>query len=322
MTNSAFVKDYYLANRPLVRGANVLPIDCTNAETITPLTFTNQILTPFLGWLATNPTKHPQYIILFPEIPSAVCVGLDCANGGSSVSYGLSTSMSGIQPFITSINMGLFDTTNDCVHYIDKLKSFGTNNQVLISASAGVYGNTNYYFDDTRNLDVASYPNAGGAARSGVLAANPMASVTYSNVVPDPGGLQGHITTGSNVAGYLSWSAHSALGSSYATNGYVTWSGSSGWWIIETIESFNGLREYGGQAFFLQWFSLGAFGGTNNYSKTPVGAVSHVYEPGGNWNDPATYFGLWEARKNFGICSWNSRKTPYFQAVGDPLVTK
>jgi len=100
------------------------------------------------------------------------------------------------------------------------------------------------------------------------------------------------------------------------------WNRSSGWWIIETIESFNGLREYGGQAFFLQWFSLGAFGGTNNYSKTPVGAVSHVYEPYGGVNDAAAYFGLWEARKNFGICSWNSRKTPYFQAVGDPLVTK
>ncbi len=121
-----------------------------------------------------------------------------------------------------------------------------------------------------------------------------------------------------------SWGAHSTVGYMDATEGHVTWSGSSGWWIIETVEPFNGLRHNSdsGQGFFLQWFTLGAFGGTNNYSKTPVGAVSHVYEPAGGWNDSAMYFGLWEARKNFGICSWNSRRTPYFQAVGDPLVTK
>ena len=71
------------------------------------------------------------------------------------------------------------------------------------------------------------------------------------------------------------------------------------------------------------WCFLGAFGTTNSYSKAPVGAVSHVYEPGLDCvNDPSAYFGLWEARKDFGICSWNSRRTPYFQAVGDPLVTK
>jgi len=70
------------------------------------------------------------------------------------------------------------------------------------------------------------------------------------------------------------------------------------------------------------WCFLGALGTTNSYSKAPVGAVSHVYEPAGGVNDAAAYFGLWEARKNFCICSWNSRRTPYFQAVGDPLVTK
>ncbi len=119
-------------------------------------------------------------------------------------------------------------------------------------------------------------------------------------------------------------SAHSSLTNEYPRNGAVMWNRSSGWWIIETIESFNGLRHNSDslQGFFLQWCSLGAFGGTNNYSKTPVGAVTHVYEPYGGVNVPATYFGLWEARKNFGICSWSSRRTPFFQAVGDPLVTK
>src|SRR5207245_6462188 len=54
----------------------------------------------------------------------------------------------------------------------------------------------------------------------------------------------------------------------YATNGYVTWSGSSGWWIIETMESFNVRGENGDQSFFLQCFTFGAVGVINYYWKT------------------------------------------------------
>jgi hypothetical protein len=102
---------------------------------------------------------------------------------------------------------------------------------------------------------------------------------------------------------------------------YVSWQGDSGWWIIETIESYNGQPWGGGMSNFYLWFSSGAFGGTN-YSNTPVGAVTHVDEPNGGWNDPYVYFGLWQAGKNFGMCAWNSQRTAYFQAVGDPLVSK
>ena len=65
--------------------------------------------------------------------------------------------------------------------------------------------------------------------------------------------------------------------------------GNSGWWVIETIESYNGQRSYAGLGgLFLRWFSGNAFGGTN-YSSTPVGAVSHVDEPGtDNVNDCST----------------------------------
>ena len=98
------------------------------------------------------------------------------------------------------------------------------------------------------------------------------------------------------------------------------WSGDSSWWIIETMESFNGQRSMG-QGNFTQWFGPMAFGGSN-YARTPVGAVSHTDEPYGGWNDPANYFGLWAQGKNFAICAWNSRGTPQFQAVGDPFVTR
>ena len=131
-----------------------------------------------------------------------------------------------------------------------------------------------------------------------------------------------HSTSKTNVGGYICWGAHSSLGGSYPTNGAVAWSGSSGWWIIETIESFNGIRGGYGQGNFTQWFSANAFGGTN-YSNTPVGAVSHTEEPSlGGVEDSATYFGLWSAGKYFAISAWNSKQTPYFQAVGDPFVTR
>jgi hypothetical protein len=150
---------------------------------------------------------------------------------------------------------------------------------------------------------------------------NAAASIVYTNVDDFGTNLTPHIRTGVNVAGYLCHGVHSALGSIYAINtNYVAWSGRSGWWIIETIESHNGwwYPEHGN---FIRWFSAGAFGGTG-YANTPVGAVSHTDEPGEGANKPEVYFGLWEAGKNFAVCAWTSRVTPHFQAVGDPLVAK
>jgi hypothetical protein len=105
-------------------------------------------------------------------------------------------------------------------------------------------------------------------------------------------------------------------------DGYVTWSGHSAWYLIETIESFNGMRYVSstGQGNFLQWFSASAFGGTN-YSNTPIGAACNTDEPyhiGGS--DPSVYFGLWASGKNLAISAWNSAVTPNYQVVGDPFV--
>jgi len=98
--------------------------------------------------------------------------------------------------------------------------------------------------------------------------------------------------------------------------------GNGGGWIIETFESYNGIHQITSQGTFLQWFSTNAFGGSK-YSNTPVGAVSHTDEPFIYYvNDSSIYFGLWATGKNFAICAWNSRRTPYFQAVGDPFVRR
>ena len=128
-----------------------------------------------------------------------------------------------------------------------------------------------------------------------------------------------------NVAGYISWGFHSSLGSDYAvtsnTNA-VKWAGNSAWYLVETLESFNGYATNFVSGTFIWWFSKAAFGGTN-YSNTPVGAVTHVDEPQlPGVNDFAIYFGLWAGGKNFAICAWNSRNTRYFQAVGDPFVER
>jgi len=214
--------------------------------------------------------------------------------------------------------------TNDCLKYIDKVTSFATNSpdKLVISASAGgLYTNTNYYFDNTRT-NIGLVPNVDGlnASNAVVNAGAAPASVIYTNVTDS--GLGSHITRGSNVAGYLSFGKYSSLGPNYATNSAIQWSGNSGCWIIETVESFNGLRIDPGYGTFIKWFSSNAFGGTD-YSNTPIGAVSHVDEPfEAGVNDAAIYFGSWAAGKNFAICAWASRLTPYFQAVGDPFVAK
>lgn len=102
----------------------------------------------------------------------------------------------------------------------------------------------------------------------------------------------------------------------------VSWTNKSGWWLIETIESANGQRYYGGLGLFLKWFSTNAFGGMN-YSNTPVGAVTHVDEPLlSGANDARTYFNMWTRGENFANCAWQSRNTRFFQAVGDPFVTR
>ena len=76
-----------------------------------------------------------------------------------------------------------------------------------------------------------------------------------------------------------------------------------------------------GQGGYWMWFSTNAFGSTN-YENTPVGAVTNTDEPLGATPPYPHYFNLWLAGKNFAICAWSARITPFFQAVGDPFVTR
>jgi hypothetical protein len=121
----------------------------------------------------------------------------------------------------------------------------------------------------------------------------------------------------------MSWGYHGGLVTGFPTNGWVRFYENSGWYIIQTIESYNGQwvpRD--SQTSFHDYFASNAFWGTN-YSHTPAGTVTHTDEPQ-NWGvaNSFVYFGYWQAKRNFAICAWSARKTANFQAVGDPFVTK
>jgi len=166
-TNSILIKDYYLAHRPMVSGANTLGISTSTGEIISYANFTNQVRAAYLDWLNQHPTERPQYIILFPDLPTRVWGdATDYHTISNSVAFGLYTASPGIAPFITSINMGLEvayyqDYTNDCIAYINKLASFGSNyaaGKLFISASARGYGNTNFVLDNLRHGPGFPYP--------------------------------------------------------------------------------------------------------------------------------------------------------------------
>jgi hypothetical protein len=212
---------------------------------------------------------------------------------------------------------------DECEAYIDKLAFISTNyspGRLIISANAGGYGDTNYYFDGIGGYP--SYPFALEAFQ-GVISNG----VSSSSVDYVPYGSSVHITQATNVAGYLSWGENGGLGSTYPIDRSIAFTGSSGWYVIETIESFNGqipIQQYP-QGNFTQWFADDAFCGTE-YSNTPVGGISNVEEPyaPGN-NNSSLYFGYWASGRVFAYCAWNSftldnqQYSKYLQVLGDPF---
>lgn len=342
--DSSACKDYYINHRPGFADANVLACNCTtygvgNVETISAGDLTNQIINPIINFILSKTNIH--YVVLMYDMPSRVDDGCSTGCPPPSVQHRISrcmqfppvfkyfgaidtgwpyyegsncpfvaTNYPGTTCLVTALNMA---TLADCEAYIDKVASMYRSN-VIISASEAGYANSTYYLDD--------YP--GGCpsdVAASIQAQNPNASITCSsNAV---------ITTGSCIRGYISRGMHSGeLRYTYAIDGSIRWLGSSNsWWIIETRESYNGMRDCGDsegqdQGCVARWFSASAWGGTN-YENTPVGAVSHVEEPlGVNVNIATAYFGMWEMGYLFSECAWASRHTACFQAIGDPLVRK
>ena len=128
------------------------------------------------------------------------------------------------------------------------------------------------------------------------------------------------------MVAYLTWGVYGGpdydneVSGDYSTNTSILFTGRSSWYLMQSIESFNGWR-ITSQGNFIRWFSYNAFGGSA-YANTPVGAITHVEEPGNQVDDSSIYFGLWAAGKYFSVCAWNARVDPAFQAIGDPLLAR
>ena len=128
----------------------------------------------------------------------------------------------------------------------------------------------------------------------------------------------------SSHVGYFSWGGHNnpPLGPDYAIDGTVRFGTNSQWYVITTIESFNGHRtdQYFGT--YVKWTQANAFGGTN-YSNTPVAMLVNSSEPGspGGVNGVPDLFALWESGRPFGNCAW-IRPNLVALAIGDPFVSR
>jgi hypothetical protein len=318
----------------MASNANSLGINCATNEGISWGNYTNTFVAPVVAWLSNNPTLRPQYVILFQDLPSRFT---NASGGTESVQFDLSAGNNAYYtnvdysknwtPFVTSINMNGVNGMSDCTAYIKHLTNTGALyvfNQPFLRPNPTTYFNTNWYFNDAGAGPCPPYFPIAILGVQGVEANGVSSSaVTYS---PTNGT---HITTGANVAGYYSWGADGGLGSGYPSS--ISFSGASAWYVIATVESYNGQRvPNSGECSFLQWFASNAFGGTS-YSTTPIGAISHVDEPYEDADNVFNYFGLWAAGKSFAICAWAGQIGTYpihgasdfwFQAIGDPFVTK
>jgi len=205
--------------------------------------------------------------------------------------------------------------TNDCIAYINKLVNMASNNpgQLFISASKSNCGNTNWYFDDTP----AQY-SFGYDAMIAVSNASPTSKIIYA--------WTNHIALATNVAGYFSGGYDRGLGGGFATNLSIIFVGNSGWYVMSTVDSYNGERSGDGfQSDFYSWFDSNAFGG-NDHSNTPVGAIIHVDEPSFNTESRAVFFGDWAGGKSLSASAWdalyNGNGLNHYECavVGDPFV--
>jgi hypothetical protein len=338
---STAVFNYYLANRPGVAAANTLGVDCsTNGignETYYITSYDSEFVTPVANWLA-NTNKRPQYVVLFQDLPTTVqyttntnvtypwfSVQYDL-NCGSNTLANLVDYSTNWHPYVTSINVDEMGSSNNCINYINKLTSMaGAATSLFISASATGYPNINWYFD---NVDDSPPGVADGSdCVAGVKTVNPTASIFTTS------GATNFTTRATNVAGYYTCSYDCVLTNcaTNAINGVITFSGNSGWYVMSTTDSYNGLLTNGynnDQWRYITWFCSNSFGSPNNYANTPVGAVVHVQEPfGSTIESRSVYFGDWAAGSSFGVTAWNSLlfydSFPYrCAAIGDPFVSK
>ncbi len=364
--DSETLKDYYLRERPGFDRANVLSVATTTDELVAEDNYREEIESPVVAWLLET-QKPIRYIVLLLDIPTRVH-GRVAAEDGSGTRYQIGDSVShrlmsafrergirdgetyfdeshqtspptyvgtpfslarfeGMTALVTHLNMGDLEAS---LAYVDKLKAFHNTGPLLHPPDDSHARNFFMEDHDAHNRLPANFfgHRYGERMKAGFARAGEM------NLIHHPKG-SGHITSGENVAFFGTLGRWGGRGADYAIDGQIEWGAQSDWWLMLSVESFNGQRvpaqRQGGEAHvfygpmdqgnFVDWFSAHAFGG-ENYSRTPVGAVCHVEEPTTAGVNDWGYLAMWYDGFTFAECAWASRRTRYFLAIGDPLVTR
>ncbi len=334
-SESVEMKNYYLANRPGFANANTLGINydtqkscagetvCLSGEAMHKYWFTETIGKPLTAWLQSHPDKKITTMILMRGIPNRfVNAAIPEAGLVGSIQNGIGTSFN---IFSTSLDMGSVEASKA---YIDKLKDmYGRmpSPKVLISSEGTGKQGSHYYIENVHDRLIPGLEGVGPAEVFNYNEAMKVHSSSAQVLFRARG--QQPFTQAENVLGYVGWAYWGKWGGNYAINGDVKFSGNSGWYLINTFESFNGMWTAGAvanenfQGNFIKWFSRNAFGGTN-YENTPVGAVTTIEEPSAAGKNGPGLFTCWDSGKPFIYCAWSSIQSPFFQGVGDPWVAK
>lgn len=348
-TDSVAVKDYYLSKRPGVAPINVIGIPVVTGDLISITDFNSTIRTPIMAWINANPTKPIKYIILARDIPSRISgfpvlvdqnqvksvqtrlenakkdLGLVGSSAKNYYDYNnidtitgpyIPSSFPGTLALITHMDMGTLAATKA---YIDKIASvhgtMTTPNFLVSGTNANVVGST-YFCEDSNNISGEWFYDAARQCNY-VTTRFPTTTTSQIRTYFEP-----YFTDISDVRGLHTWGVNGRNRNvSYATNGELEFTGKSNWYVLFTLESWNGIYHYqqpGQQGNFEDWFSPNAFGGTN-YSNTPVGTIVHTHEPGAG-AITAKFFYFWESGFNFADAAWAARRSPVIKVLGDPLL--
>jgi hypothetical protein len=250
-------------------------------------------------------------------------VGAEYPQGGGGNYYNTSFapgSYPGTRVLVTRMDMGTLSTTKAYIQKIKTMYEAMPSPDVVVSANSAGLGGSNYLLEEVRNK---AYGSAFPVAKD----QSDLANRSYSNVPLDRrlyifgiAGVNPHLAGGADVTGYESWGVNGGMSSTYPNDRSIFFTGKSNWYLVKTIESYNGIvgSNHGN---FEQWFVPTTAGGWQ-YSRTPIGMACHTDEPSLGGVEGSMYMCNWEAGLLFSECAWSSRRTKYFMAVGDPLVKR
>jgi hypothetical protein len=319
-----------------VASVDTLAVAADTTERTTPANLASQIRTPIYNFLASSPNKK-YYVVMCRGFSSRVWSegnpyasvdylltradpNLSNAVGreyNGRVNFQLSyapASYPGTTFLVTRLDMGSLAATRA---YIDKIKrvcNAMSAPSLIVSAQSAGLGGTNYLLDELRDdAYKANAPIASDEYYLNTIASVSLERLTYTRTAPN-------VKRGTDVLGYETWGVHGGLPGTYPYDGTISFGGKSNWWLVKTIESYNGIIA-SGQGNFEGFFNPRCAGGFF-HSRTPVGMACHTDEPRLGGIEGPQYLANWEKGLLFSECAWSSRKTPFFMAVGDPLVTR